>query len=211
MKIRLILFDLGGVIYTSDRHEAVKRFESLGLKDAENQLSMYTQTGLFGALEEGEISDKEFIAQLSKEVGRPLSWNECRHAWLGYATFLPQRNLDLLLRLRQMGFRLALASNTNSFIMSWTDSNDFDGKGNSIRYYLDELYVSYRIKALKPSPAFFEYILQKEGVKADEVLFVDDGPRNVEAAHKLGIHTILAVNGEDWTKDVLGLCARTNF
>ena len=50
MKIRLILFDLGGVIYTSDRHEAVRRFGSLGLKDAEHQLNMYTQTGLFGAL-----------------------------------------------------------------------------------------------------------------------------------------------------------------
>ena len=119
MKIRLILFDLGGVIYTSDRHEAVRRFGSLGLKDAENQLNMYTQTGLFGALEEGKISDKEFVAQLSDKVGKSLSWDDCRLAWLGYATFLPQRNLDVLLRLRHMGFRLALASNTNPFMMSW--------------------------------------------------------------------------------------------
>jgi len=149
MKIRLILFDLGGVIYTSDCHEAVRRFGSLGLKDAENQLSMYTQTGIFGALEEGKISDKEFVAQLSDKVGKSLSWDDCRLAWLGYATFLPQRNLNVLLRLRHMGFRLALASNTNPFMMSWIDSCDFDGKGNSIRSYLDELYVSYKIKALK--------------------------------------------------------------
>lgn len=211
MKIRLILFDLGGVIYTSDRHEAARRFGSLGLKDAENQLNMYTQTGLFGALEEGKISDKEFVAQLSDKVGKSLSWDDCRLAWLGYATFLPQRNLDVLLRLRHMGFRLALASNTNPFMMSWIDCCDFDGKGNSIRSYLDELYVSYKIKALKPSPVFFEYILQKEKVQAENVLFIDDGPRNVEAAHSLGIHTVLAVNGEDWTEDVLRLCTQTNF
>ena len=77
--------------------------------------------------------------------------------------------------------------------------------------YLDELYVSYKIKALKPSPVFFEYILQKEKVQAEDVLFIDDGPRNVEAAHSLGIHTVLAVNGEDWTEDVLRLCTQTDF
>lgn len=90
MKLRLILFDLGGVIYTSNRLEAVKRFSHLGLKDAEERLNMYTQTGYFGALEEGKISDKDFLIQLSEEAKRPISWNECRHAWLGYATFLPQ-------------------------------------------------------------------------------------------------------------------------
>ena len=175
MKLRLILFDLGGVIYTSNRLEAVKRFSHLGLKDAEERLNMYTQTGYFGALEEGEISDKEFLIQLSEEAKRPISWNECRHAWLGYATFLPQRNL----------------------------SSDFDGKGNGIRHYLDELYVSYQMKTLKPSLKFFEYILEKEGINGNEVLFIDDSPRNVEAANKLGIHTILAINGQDWTQEVM--------
>ena len=188
MKLRLILFDLGGVIYTSNRLEAVKRFSHLGLKDAEERLNMYTQTGYFGALEEGEISDKEFLIQLSEEAKRPISWNECRHAWLGYATFLPQRNLDLLLHLRQMKMRTALAINTNSFMLSWVDRSDFDGKGNGIRHYLDEL---------------FEYILEKEGINGNEVLFIDDSPRNVEAANKLGIHTILAINGQDWTQEVM--------
>ena len=203
MKLRLILFDLGGVIYTSNRLEAVKRFSHLGLKDAEERLNMYTQTGYFGALEEGKISDKEFLIQLSEEAKRPISWNECRHAWLGYATFLPQRNLDLLLHLRQMKMRTALASNTNSFMMSWVASSDFDGKGNGIRHYLDELYVSYQMKTLKPSLKFFEYILEKEGINGNEVLFIDDSPRNVEAANKLGIHTILAINGQDWTQEVM--------
>ena len=88
-------------------------------------------------------------------------------------------------------------------MMSWVDSSDFDGKGNGIRYYLDELYVSYQMKTLKPSLKFFEYILEKEGINGNEVLFIDDSPRNVEAANKLGIHTILAINGQDWTQEVM--------
>lgn len=209
--IKLILFDLGGVIYTSDRSESVKRFAALGLKDADSILNAYTQTGIFGDLEEGKITDKEFLEALKKDTGRDITWNDCRHAWLGYAADLPDRNIRILETLRQQGFRLALASNTNEFMMSWTCSNEFDGRGNSIKHYLDELYVSYKIGALKPSKHFFEYILDKENVKPEETLFVDDGPNNVNAAKSIGINTILAINGEDWTKDVLCMCAHTKI
>lgn len=56
MKIKNIIFDLGGVILTLDHAQAVSRFEELGLKDAASRLDAYTQTGIFGALEMGEIS-----------------------------------------------------------------------------------------------------------------------------------------------------------
>ena len=209
--IKLILFDLGGVIYTSNRNESVKRFAALGLKNADSRLSAYTQTGIFGDLEEGKITDIEFLEALEKVTGKEISWNDCRHAWLGYAADLPERNIKLLETLCKQGYRLALASNTNEFMMSWTCSNEFDGKGNSIKHYMDELYVSYKIGALKPSRRFFEFILDKENVKPEETLFIDDGPKNVEAANSIGINTIQAINGEDWTKDVLYVCAHTNI
>jgi putative hydrolase of the HAD superfamily len=183
----------------------------LGLKNADSRLSAYTQTGIFGDLEEGKITDIEFLEALEKDTGKEISWNDCRHAWLGYAADLPERNIKLLETLCKQGYRLALASNTNEFMMSWTCSNEFDGKGNSIKHYMDELYVSYKIGALKPSRRFFEFILDKENVKPEETLFIDDGPKNVEAAKSIGINTIQAINGEDWTKDVLYVCAHTNI
>ena len=48
-------------------------------------------------------------------------------------------------------------------------------------------------------------------MKPEETLFIDDGPKNVEAAKSIGINTIQAINGEDWTKDVLYVCAHTNI
>lgn len=209
--IKLILFDLGGVIYTSDRDESVKRFSALGLDNADSRLNAYTQTGIFGDLEDGKITDKEFLEALGKDIGHEISWNDCRHAWLGYVADLPERNIILLETLRKQGYRLALASNTNEFMMSWTCSNEFDGKGNSIKHYMDKLYVSYKIGALKPSKRFFEYILDNENVKPEETLFIDDSSNNVDAAKSMGINTIQALNGEDWTKDVLYVCAHTNI
>lgn len=77
--IRTIIFDLGGVIITIDHQQAVRRFEELGLKDAAQQLDPYTQGGIFGDLEMGKISAEEFRQELSKLVGRTLTYEECRY------------------------------------------------------------------------------------------------------------------------------------
>lgn len=47
MKIKNIMFDLGGVIMTIDQPSAVKRFKEIGLEDADRRLDPYTQSGIF--------------------------------------------------------------------------------------------------------------------------------------------------------------------
>ena len=101
--IKNIIFDFGGVIITLDQPQAVRRFKELGLKDAEKHLDPYTQKGIFGDLELGKITADEFQEELSKLIGRQISFEECRHAWVGYCGELPQRNLEALLRLRKEG------------------------------------------------------------------------------------------------------------
>ena len=201
--IKTIVFDLGGVIITLDHDQAVRRFEQLGLKDARQQLDPYTQGGIFGQLEQGLISAETFRQELSRLVGRQLSYEECRHAWLGYAKELPQRNLRCLEQLRQKGYRLLLLSNTNPYMMSWVMSADFDGAGHSIRHYMDACYLSYEQKVMKPDPVFFSKMLMAEQIPPSEALFVDDGIRNVAAASQMGFHTYCPKNGEDWTQELL--------
>lgn len=197
--IRNIIFDLGGVIITLSHDEAVRRFQLLGLKDAPQQLDPYTQGGIFGQLEQGLIDAETFRSEFSKQVGREVTFDECRHAWLGYAKELPQRNLDCLLRLRAQGYKVILLSNTNPYMMSWVMSPEFDGHGHDITHYVDACYLSYQHKVMKPDPMFFAKVLASENITPDETLFVDDGPRNVAAASQMGIHTFCPENGADWT------------
>ena len=42
----------------------------------------------------------------------------------------------------------------------------------------------------------------------EETLFVDDGPRNVEAAAALGMHTLCPQNNEDWIAPLHALLER---
>ena len=203
--IKNIVFDLGGVIMTLDPAEALRRFKALGLSDAERYLDAYTQSGIFGNLEEGKITAEDFRSKLSSLTGHELTFDECKHAWLGYRKDVPQRNLDLLKELRTKGYRLILLSNTNPFMMDWALSSDFDGKGSSLNDYFDALYLSYRLGIMKPAPDFFRQVLDNENILPEETLFVDDGPRNVEAAGKLGFMTMCPDNGSDWTGELRSL------
>ena len=200
--IRTIIFDLGGVIITLDSQQAVDRFKVLGVKDAEQRLDSYTQSGIFGDLEHGLISDEDFRRELSKLVGHEVSHEQCAYAWQGYAKEVPQRNLDALDRLRREGYRVVLLSNTNPYMMEWVDSGAFDGKGHSVFHYFDACYLSYQLKLMKPSEDIFRAVLRNEKTFASECLFVDDGARNVATASQLGMRTLMPENGEDWTAKI---------
>lgn len=200
--IKNIIFDLGGVILTIDHHQSLLRFKELGLKDAETWLDPYTQKGFFGDLEAGKITAEEFREMFSELIGHEVSLGECAHAWQGYLKDLPKRNLEELTKLRREGYKVILMSNTNPFMMSWAESDDFDGMGNPLSSYFDACYKSYQVKMMKPDLNFFRYVIDKEGISPCETLFVDDSAKNVEAAGKLGINIFQPVNGEDWTNEI---------
>jgi putative hydrolase of the HAD superfamily len=200
--IKNIIFDLGGVVITIDQPQAVRRFTELGLKDATQRLDPYTQEGIFGDLEAGKITAEEFRQEFSKLIGREATYEECQYGWQGYKKDVPQRNLQMLRKLRKEGYRIILLSNTNQYMMDWAESTAFDGEGHPVGDYFDAVYLSFRVKMMKPDEQFFNYVLMQEQILPEETIFIDDGPRNVAAASQLGINTLCPVNGEDWTGDL---------
>ncbi len=200
--IKTIAFDLGGVIITIDQPQAISRFKEIGATDVEQWLNPYTQTGIFGDLEHGLITAEEFRIELGKLAGREFTHEQCAYAWQGYAKEVPQRNLDKVMSLRKQGYRVVLLSNTNPYMMEWAMSPAFDGQGHPLSEYFDHCYLSYQMQLMKPSEEIFRKVLQQEQTFPSEILFVDDGPRNVAAASQLGFRTFCPVNGDDWTKEI---------
>lgn len=206
-RIANIAFDLGGVVVALSHENAIRRFEEIGLRDASQHLDPFCQHGIFGDLESGKISAETFREELSKIIGRNVTMEECYYAWHGYVESVPQRNLDMLLQLRQQEYKVCLLSNTNPFMMQWACSPEFDGGGHPLNYYFDHLYLSYQCGIMKPSAQIFELMLQGQQASADETLFIDDSPKNVAVAQTLGIHTLCPQNNEDWIpnlQDYLG-------
>lgn len=200
-KIKNIAFDLGGVVLALSYEQAVRRFEEIGLADARQRLDAFEQKGIFGDLESGRITAEDFRRELSKLVGRELTAEDCSWAWHGYVDYVPKRNLEAIQSLRARGYKVCLLSNTNPFMMQWADK-DFDGEGHPISYFFDAMYLSYECKVMKPRREIFEQMLEGQQARPEETLFVDDGPRNVEAAAALGMKTLCPQNNADWTADL---------
>ena len=201
------MFDFGGVVAPADLGVVINKFKALGLGNIEEYLNLVRQQGFFGDFETGLIDKDEFRARVSKEVGREVSMDECRNAYMGFFSSVPERNLELFRKLRAEGYSLSLLSNTNPFIMEWALSKAFDGHGHSLDEYLDSIYVSYEMKVMKPDEKIFRMMLESEKAAPSQVLFIDDGPKNVAAARAIDINAIQATNGEDWTGDVLRFLA----
>ena len=200
--IKTVIFDMGGVVITLDSEEAMRRFSALGLTDFAERMNPYTQKGIFGELEEGKLSEEEYRQKLSEVCGRSLTFDEVKHCWMGYMKEVPANKLATILDLKKKGYRVILLSNTNPYVSTWTDSEDFSGDGHSIDEYFDALYRSFEVKYMKPDERFFRYVLSQEKLLPEEALFVDDGPRNCAAASELGIRTFCPENGADWTEEI---------
>ena len=57
-------------------------------------------------------------------------------------------------------------------------------------HWFDGRVVSGEEKMRKPSPEFYQLLLNRYNVKTEEALFIDDNLRNIKAAEALGIRSI---------------------
>lgn len=208
MVIKNIIFDFGGVIIQLDPTEAVSRFQSLGIKDAPQQMNIFGQRGIFLEIENGSITAEQFCKKLALEAKRQsnlfpddpnpsYSFDKAQWAWLGYVAGIKDIILKELLSLKQQ-YNVCLLSNTNPFMMKWAESNDFSGDGHPIQYYFHHLFYSYKMHDYKPSESIFKKMLKEGGMKAEECLFLDDSPHNIQAAESIGIHGLLVAKDENW-------------
>jgi putative hydrolase of the HAD superfamily len=197
--IKNIVFDLGGVIITLDRDEAVRRFLAAGARDAAKLLNPYHQNGIFLELEEGRLSREAFYDAFRKSTGSPASNEVIDAGWLGFMKEVPVNKLRLLEDLRARGYRLYLLSNTNPVIMEWALSPDFSADKKPLDAYFDKLYLSYQMKCVKPDAVIFRTMIADAGLIPSETLFLDDGSANVQMGAQLGFKTYQPVNGEDFT------------
>ncbi len=57
--------------------------------------------------------------------------------------------------------------------------------------WFEGVVVSGQERLIKPDPAIFQRLLQRYGLRAEQVIYIDDAPRNVEAAARLGMQALL--------------------
>ncbi len=195
--IKNIVFDLGGVIITLDRDEAVRRFKQLGVKEAEELLDPYHQKGSFLELEEGLISRKEYYQSIRDLAGKDIPEEDIDDALYGFLADVPAYKLEMLEQLRGK-YNLYLLSNTNPIIMGWAHDPITWGREKLLCDYFDKMYLSYQMGYTKPSRKIFEIMFADSGLNPSETFFIDDGSANVKIGEELGMKVYQPENGEDF-------------
>ena len=69
-------------------------------------------------------------------------------------------------------------------------------------HWFDGIVVSGTERTRKPFPEIYETTLERYDLKACESIFIDDNERNVAAANQLGIQTIKFLNPHQLEKDL---------
>jgi len=194
--ISTLIFDFGGVLIDLDMNQSILNFKKLGVENVENYLSNFGQSGFFMQLEKGKISAEEFRSEIRKMTTNTITDKEIDDAWNAFLVRIPSEKLDIVYQLRKK-FRVIMLSNTNAIHFPYAERTFFSYKNRSIDEYFDKCYRSYDMKMAKPDAEIFEAILSQEQVAPNQCLLLDDGPKNIEQAQKLGLQTYFVDPKED--------------
>ena len=185
--VKNIIFDLGGVILNLDNGRTEKAFTDLGVKNFREYFGHGFAASFFKDYEVGSITDRQFIDSIRQLTGLDVPDQAIIDSWNALLLDFPPERIQLLKHLRK-NYRLFLFSNTNALHLAalrqiWTSTFD----GGSLDDHFERTYYSHLLGMRKPDREPFEHILQENGLKGAETLFVDDAMINVEGAEKAGL------------------------
>lgn len=192
-----IVFDLGGVVLDIERDRAVKALTELGIADADALLDPFRQKGIFLAVEEGQISAGEFFDALRSLSERPdVTDLELEKAFEAFIVDLPTERLRAIRKIRRMGKRTFVLSNTNPIMYNGVIERLFNAEAITINDYFDGIVVSFAEKVCKPESEIFHRLLARYNLDPSRTLFLDDSAENCACAEKMGIRSLLVKNTE---------------
>ncbi len=190
-----IVFDLGNVVIDIDLKITIERFCELGFTGAIDFAGKYQQSGIFHDFEEGKISKREFLDGIRAQINKNVSDSDIIDAWNALLGDYSKDRINAILKLKET-HQVFLLSNTNALhVESIMNKVPIVG---SLDKLFHKTYYSHEMHMSKPNENIFEEVLKDAGIKAEETLFLDDGPANVEAARRLGIESWLIEYPDQW-------------
>ena len=188
----LYIFDMGGVLaYNTDVFPDVSgflgitgdQFDNLAGKDMERFLN-------------GEMTTDEFWSNFSIRYGKKVKEE------LFGKFFNPRLDQGVMQIIKRLKNDSRVVCGTNTFDPHYDYLLE---RG----YYdiFDAVFASNKIGVSKPDPNFYRYILNDEGIKPQDALFVDDSEVNVSAAKKLQIKSILFTDSHSLGRQIKRLQA----
>lgn len=186
-RYKAVIFDIGGVIQNL-RWEVVAN----QLVDLKRDITMdmfrdafyYQKEKYFEMYETNKMNSEEFWKMVASQLG--LSKKAAGRVSKAFVSLYDPTNprVEGIIKRLKPDYKLIIISNSCPELKENVESNDFYDIFN-------KKYFSHEMGMKKPNKEFFEHILKENYLNANECVFVDDAPRNVDAANEIGMKGIL--------------------
>ena len=181
--MRNVIFDLGGVVLEWNPDAILEGYYT----DPQERAAM--KTALFKhpdwlQMDRGTLTESEALARLQQRTGRPVAELSGLFDAVRGSLRPKADTLALLKSLARRDVPLYCLSNMPASTFAYLREqhafwNVFKG-----------IVISGEIKMAKPEREIFEYLLRRYALAAADTVFVDDHAPNIEAAEKVGLHTV---------------------
>lgn len=189
--IKALLLDYGGVVSEGGAgNKFTVQFSNFFGFDEEKGYRLL-QLG-WDDFTKGRISEDEFWLRVEADIGRVLPANKS-DVWQFYSDQLVQYKpmITLIKKLKAKNIRIGVLSNiippSEKYLRSHGCYDIFDFEVLSCKAGLRKPEPEIYRKSLQKIPEFFK----------QEVLFIDDKPRNIPPAQNVGMQTLLVKNPSD--------------
>ncbi len=180
MNIKNIIFDFGGVVMDWDPRYFFKNHFN------DDDKMEYFLKNIVTDEWNGEQDRGRTLAEGTElQVANHPEWEkEIRSYYDNWTTMLKSdipHNVEVLRKLEHSKYELFGLTNWSAETFPYALENyDF------FKIFKEKIVVSGTEKLIKPDPTIWNLLLERYQIKAEESIFIDDNPKNIEVAKSLG-------------------------
>ena len=176
-EIKLILFDLGGVVV---RWVGIQALSDLTGLSVQNVAEKFSSSDIANRFERGLCSHDDFIQEFRQLFQLTGSDTELIALWNSWVQSPYEGIEDAIYELKKF-YRVACLSNTNE--LHWKHLSSY----MDLDRLFDPGYASHHIHEAKPNMSCYQYVIENLKLEPEQILFLDDTQANVDAAKNAGI------------------------
>jgi len=187
IKIKAIIFDLGGVVVHGGYLNFIKHY----CKACLTPLGQRRLARLEREVNLGEISETQFYREIQKIFGVKMK---------------PAKMHDLIVRKMRTDRGLAhlIPHLKKAKVVMFTNSighmaqEVLDRRRLNHHKFFDKVFDSSDLHIAKPDAGAYRFVLHKLGIKPHEAIMVDDRALNIRGAKRVGMHGIVYKNSRQF-------------